>query len=101
MGNATAWFPILFCKKKEALRSLSEGLFSCIILHDLHRAGDDLKDSSVSPISSDILLGTEPSNDMDTAAFLQLVEILDVVSFPRDDTMPGGFNDRRAFPVPE
>lgn len=63
-------------------------------LHEFDFIGDGFKDNFLCSICSDVLLGTKPSNDMNTASFLQLVEILDEITFPSNDTVPGGFDHR-------
>ena len=61
--------------------------------HEFHLAGDNLIDDSFSSIAGDVLLSTNPTYDMDTGTFLQLVEIPDILPFPCEYTVPGGFDD--------
>ena len=63
------------------------------VLHDFNFAGDDLVARSLHAISRDILLGAYPSDDVDTASFLQLVEMLDEIPFPCDDAVPCRFDN--------
>ena len=63
------------------------------VLHDFNFAGDDLIARSLHAISRDILLGAYPSDDVDVASFLQLVEVLDEITFPCDDAMPSRFDN--------
>ena len=59
------------------------------VLHDFNFTGNDFIAGSLHTISRDVLLGAYPSNDMYAASFLQLVKILDEITFPCDDAMPG------------
>ena len=63
------------------------------ICHEFHLIGNNLIDDSFSSIAGDVLLGSNPSDDMDTGSLLQLVEIPDILPFPCEYTMPGGFDD--------
>ena len=58
-----------------------------------HFACNDLKDSSFRSISSNVPLVSDPAYDMDIGSFLQLLEIQDPLSFPSNDSVPGGFDD--------
>ena len=71
------------------------------VLHDFNFAGDDLIAGSLHTICRDILLGAYPSDDMDSASFLQLVEILDEIPFPCDDAVPCRFDDCASVLRPE
>ena len=61
--------------------------------HEFHLAGDNLIDDSFSSIAGYELLRSNPTDDMDTGSLLQLVEIPDILAFPCEYTVPGGFDD--------
>ena len=48
---------------------------------------------SLCSVSIGISLHPETTDDMDRRAFLQFGEVLNMVSFPCDDSMPSDFND--------
>lgn len=66
-------------------------------LNYLHLICHYLVGNPLSSISSYILSVPESSDDMYSRAFLQLIEVLNVLSFPGCDIVPGGFNDCAAI----
>ena len=63
------------------------------VLHYFNFASNDLVAGSFHTISRDVLLGAYPSDYMDAASFLQLVEIFDEISLPSDDAVPCRFDN--------
>ena len=63
------------------------------ICHEFHLIGNNLIDDSFSSIAGDVFLCANPTDDMDTGSLLQLVEIPDILAFPCEYTVPGGFDD--------
>ena len=49
------------------------------------------------PVRGGVLTVTKPSDNVYEGAFFQLVKVLDILSFPSCDIMPGGFDDCTAI----
>ena len=55
-------------------------------------AGDDVVDRYRLACHSPALPHAKPSDDVDGIPDFQLIEVLDIFTFPRSDVMPGGFD---------
>ena len=67
---------------------------SCLVgFNDFHRVSKYFISGPFCSISIGVSLHPETADDMDRRAFLQFGEVLNMVSFPCDDTMPRDIND--------
>lgn len=74
----------IFCKER-------------LVLHQFDFTGDDFEDASLRPINCSVPLHPDATDDMDSNSFLELVQILDGVALPCNDTEPGSVNDLAAI----
>jgi len=92
-------FPTVHQKRKKPPEYLPRAI-SCkgrLVLHQLDITGDDFEDTSLCSIRCSVSLHPDTTDDMDSRAFLELVQILDGVAFPCNDTEPGSVNDVTAI----
>lgn len=87
-----SFFNSLFQKKNAP--GFLQRLFS---LNDFHLVGNDVVDHSLFTGGSGAFPHTKPSDDMNVRTNSQLIEVFDVLAFPRSDIVPGIFDDRTAI----